>query len=109
MQNPPMEQMTQIYKNLKAFQKDAKKLARDGWTVQSQQAYQPRAGIGRIALLGGFGALLFRPQTQLSVVYVRQPQQPVQADPARPGYALDGRRLTLKESIEAARQRQQGR
>jgi hypothetical protein len=105
MQN---EQTMKRYKDQRAFQKDAPNMLARGWYIQSQNSYQPRAGIGRIVALGGIGALVFKPKEQVMVTYVRSAVNvppPLQGDPNRPGYSADGRRLTLKENIELAKQR----
>lgn len=51
------------------FQKDANKLARDGWTVAAQSERTPKRGCLRM-LAGGF--LFFRPKPRIVVTYNRQ-------------------------------------
>lgn len=56
------------YENSKEFDKDAKRMARDGWTVSQVTSQQPRPGIGRIVLLGIFAGV-FKPKPILVVTY----------------------------------------
>jgi hypothetical protein len=90
------EQQVKNYKNQRAFQKDAAKLQKDGWFVQGQNSYQPRG-------------LIFAKRQQIIVTYTRATQNiPPPLATGKPGYAADGRRLTLKESIQQAKE-QRGR
>lgn len=52
------------------YQKDANKLARDGYTVTSTTSEQPRSGCLRILTLGVF----FKPKPVLVVTYSKAPQ-----------------------------------
>jgi hypothetical protein len=63
-----VKQITRTYKGQKALEKGIKKMARQGWQVQSQSSFQPRAGVGRIVLLGIMAAVI-KPQTKWVVVY----------------------------------------
>ena len=56
------------YKNEKAFQKDARKLAKKGWAVQTVTSEQPRAGCARWLTIGLF-AVIFKPKPELVVTY----------------------------------------
>lgn len=56
------------YKGQRTYERDAAKMAERGYKVQSVASQQPRAGIGRIFLLGFF-ALLFKPKPVLVVTY----------------------------------------
>lgn len=79
MQQPP-ETMIQIYIGSKTFQKDAKRLARDGWTVASTTINKRRSSCLRVILLGLF-CLVFPPKPEIIVTYQRSlpmpPQQPI--------------------------------
>jgi hypothetical protein len=59
------------YKSDKAYKQDAEKLARQGYSVHSVVSEQVRSGCLRIILLGGFGALIWKPKPQLVVTYKR--------------------------------------
>jgi len=63
-----MPQQVKTYHSAKDMEKDAKKLMKKGWSVVSQDSSQPRAGIGRIGLLGPM-ALLFKPKREIVVIY----------------------------------------
>lgn len=56
------------YKDEKAYQKDAAKLARQGYEVASVVSEQPRSGCGRILAIGLFAAI-FKPKPELVVTY----------------------------------------
>ena len=58
------------YKTDPEYQKDANKLARDGYTVTSTTSEQPRSGCLRILTLG----ILFKPKPVLVVTYSQAPQ-----------------------------------
>ncbi len=45
-----------------------------GWRIVAQSSYRPCAGLGRIALLGGIGALVLKPKKQVMVAYLRTAQ-----------------------------------
>lgn len=66
-----VESMVRVYKNPKAYQKDASKLAKDQWQSDSVTERKPRAGIGRILSLGFF-TLLFPPKPELVVTYTKR-------------------------------------
>lgn len=53
------------------FQKDAQKLARQGWSVTAQSEETQRTGCMRFVMLGGVGALIFKPKPRLVVTYTR--------------------------------------
>lgn len=58
------------YRDRKAFEKDAQRLSRDGWTVQSSTERTQRSGCRRIVLLGPL-ALIFHPNAHIVVTYQR--------------------------------------
>lgn len=64
------------YKSQRRYERDAAKMVKRGYKVQSVTSQQPRAGIGRIFLLGFF-ALLFKPKPVLVVTYELQPKTAV--------------------------------
>jgi hypothetical protein len=64
------------YKYDKEYQRDAQRMAKAGYIVQSVTSEQPRAGCGRWLTLGIF-ALMFKPTPELVVTYVLA--QPVMA------------------------------
>jgi hypothetical protein len=65
-----VETMVRTYRSPDAYARDAKKLARDGWTVVNTFHRQPRAGIGRIVTLG-FATLLRPPSPEIVATYQR--------------------------------------
>lgn len=58
------------YKNTRDFERDARKMERQGWEVQSVVNQQPRPGVGRIVMLGLFAGV-FKPKPILVVTYKR--------------------------------------
>jgi len=54
------------------FQRDADRMASQGFAVSAQSIMQGRSGCMRILLLGGIGALLFRPADTLTVTFRKQ-------------------------------------
>ncbi len=69
-----METLILEYKSIEDFQKDAAKLAEQGWTVQSQTERTNRSGILRCCILSIF-ALVFPPKPSIIVTYVRPKSQ----------------------------------
>jgi hypothetical protein len=65
------ETMVREYKSIDDYRADAQKLARNGWNVKSVETIDPRSGCMRIILLGGIGALVFRPKPRIVVTYER--------------------------------------
>lgn len=63
-------QKVRTYEGERDMREGIARLARQGWRVASQSNYQPRAGLGRIALLG-FGALVIKPKAKFTVIYER--------------------------------------
>lgn len=62
------------YSSPGAFNRDAGKMARDGWSVVSTTERQPRAGCLRIVTLGLF-TLIFPPKPEIVVTYSRPRQR----------------------------------
>lgn len=60
------------YKSDKQYRKDAVVMAQAGWEVASVTSEQQRSGCGRIIMLGGIGALIWKPKPQLVVTYQRK-------------------------------------
>lgn len=58
------------YTGEKAMQRGISDMARQGWRVVSQSSFQPRAGVGRILLIGIFAAVI-KPKMKFQVVYER--------------------------------------
>ena len=59
------------YKTDPEYQKDANKLARQGYVVVNATSEQPRSGCMRILTLG----ILFKPKPQLVVTYQHHPNK----------------------------------
>lgn len=59
------------YKGAHEAQAGIATMARQGWRVSSQSSYQPRAGCLRILMLGGIGALVWKPKPRFVVTYTR--------------------------------------
>ena len=67
-----MQQTTvRTYKGQSEFERDAKRLAEQGWEVKTVTSQQPRSGCLRIIALGGIGALVFKPKPVVIVTYTR--------------------------------------
>lgn len=64
------ETMVRVYRGNAAYQKDATKLAKDGWNPTGMVERKPRAGCLRILTLGLF-TLIFPPKPELVVTYRR--------------------------------------
>jgi hypothetical protein len=64
------ETMVRVYKGNDAYQKDARKLADQGWRVVNVVERRPRAGCLRILLLWWL-TLLRPPRPELVVTYAR--------------------------------------
>jgi hypothetical protein len=63
---------------IKAFSRDAANLALEGYEPVSQSWGDGRGGCLRFILLGGIGALVFKPKGTLVVTYLqKQPRSPV--------------------------------
>ena len=69
-----LEQTTKTYKSAKDYEKDARKMQKDGWRVVNSNTFQPRSGIGRIVMTGGIGAIAFKPKPSITVIYERPRQ-----------------------------------
>jgi hypothetical protein len=69
-----METLVRSYKEVKHFNRDAQRLAKDGWQVSSSLDHKNRPGIGRIATLGLF-SLVRPPKHSMVVTYVRPTPQ----------------------------------
>lgn len=57
------------YKNEGEYQKDANKMLKQGYEVQTVISEQPRSGCMRFIALGGIGALVFKPKPVQVVTY----------------------------------------
>ena len=64
--------MVRTYTSPDAYQKDAEKLAGEGWAVVNTVEHAPRTGCMRFIMLGGIGALVFRPKHKIVVTYQRR-------------------------------------
>lgn len=65
------ETMVRTYTSAKAYQNDAKRLARDGWSAANVTEHRRRSGCIRVFLLLGIFALVFPPKPEIVVTYVR--------------------------------------
>src|SRR4051794_18555624 len=68
--NTSFETMVRTYKDTDDYQKDQKKLAKDGWSTQAMVERKPRAGVGRIVTLG-MASVIRPPKPELVVTYQR--------------------------------------
>lgn len=66
-----METTVREYGSRGDYAKGAERMARDGWAVVSTTEQTRRSGCLRIILLGGIGALIFRPKPRILVTYSR--------------------------------------
>ncbi len=60
------------YPDAGEYNKDLKKRTEAGWTVQQSMERTQRSGCMRIIMLGGIGALVFKPKPQVVVTYARE-------------------------------------
>ena len=67
---PKTETMVRVYKGNGDYQRDAKRLAKSGWSPLNVVERRPRAGCMRIALLWWL-TLLRPPRPELVVTYQR--------------------------------------
>jgi hypothetical protein len=65
-----VETMVRVYKDTGDYDKDQRKLAKDGWLTLTMVERTPRAGIGRMATLG-LMAVVRPPKPELVVTYQR--------------------------------------
>lgn len=65
------ETRVRIYKSSGSFQREASKLAQQGWSVTATTSRQPRAGCLRILTLG-IWTVVFPPKPEIVVTYSRQ-------------------------------------
>jgi hypothetical protein len=63
-------QTSRTYEGERALAEGIAAMARQGWRVVSQTSYQPRAGLGRVALLG-IGAAVIKPPVKFVVIFER--------------------------------------
>ena len=63
-----MKTVDKRYESEKDYQKDKKKMEKDGWYVVSRSDFQPGRGFARIVLTG----FLTKPKKQIIVVYGRE-------------------------------------
>lgn len=63
--------MVKQYDTHAAYQKDANKLAQQGWKVQNVTEQEQRSGLTRCCLLGLF-ALVLKPRNKILVTYVKE-------------------------------------
>lgn len=66
----PRSTMVREYASRKEFEKDANKLAKDGWAVVTQSEQTQRSGCARFLLIGPL-ALIFHPKSHIAVTYNR--------------------------------------
>lgn len=82
-----MEETTvRTYTSSRAFDRAQQQMAKEGWRVLSTTTLQLRPGVGRIALLGFFGAFLFKPKAQIVVTYARTRGASEQETPGGPSF-----------------------
>jgi hypothetical protein len=60
--------VVRTYKSAKTDERDSRRMASLGYTWDAPVSQQPRAGIGRVAMLGA-GALVFKPRSVLVVTH----------------------------------------
>jgi len=63
------ETMVRTYKDPKDYEKDVKKLSKDGWTILNTVDHQPRAGLVRT--FSGLGLIGSRPKAEMVVTFTR--------------------------------------
>ncbi len=80
------ETTVRTYASSRAFDRGQQEMAKEGWHVRTTTTHQPRQGIGRIAILGFFGAFLFKPKAQIVVTYARTRGASEQETPGGPSF-----------------------
>ena len=60
------------YKGTDEYAEDSQKMAREGWKVVSSSEQSQRTGCMRFVMLGGIGALVFKPKSHVLVTYERE-------------------------------------
>lgn len=65
------KQVTRTFKGDKELRHGIAHMQRHGWRVSSQSSYQPRSGLTRVILLGGIGALIWKPKPKFVVTFER--------------------------------------
>ena len=60
------------YKSLKAMQADAEVASSFGWHAGSVTQVPQRSGCMRMIMLGGLGAMIWKPPTRMIVTYRRK-------------------------------------
>ncbi len=63
------EMMVRTYKDPKDYEKDVKKLSKDGWQIVNTVNHQPQSGFVRT--MSGFGLLGSKPKAEMIVTYTR--------------------------------------
>lgn len=64
-------QVMRQYIGEKAMRNAILSMQNQGYRVSSQSSYQPRSGCMRVILLGGIGALIWKPKPVFVLTYVR--------------------------------------
>ncbi len=59
------------YRSAKEYQADLGRMVAQGWSVSNSVQNQPRTGCMRIIMLGGIGALIWKPKPEIIVTYTR--------------------------------------
>ena len=63
------ETMVRTYKDPKDYEKDVKKLSKQGWQILNTLDHQPRAGFART--MSGLGLLGSRPKAEMVITFTR--------------------------------------
>jgi hypothetical protein len=64
-------QVTYRYKGERRMRAAIATMAQHGWRVQTQSSHQPRSGCLRVVMLGGIGALIWKPKEVHTVTFER--------------------------------------
>jgi hypothetical protein len=65
-----LQTKVKVYQSNRQFQRNAKRMAKQGWRVVSTAQDKPRPGCGRIGCLGIFAGI-FPPKERMVVTYQR--------------------------------------
>ena len=57
------------YKSYKKYERGVEEMTKNGWRVCGVVSENPRSGCMRIIMLGGIGALIWKPKPVMAVTY----------------------------------------
>lgn len=67
----PAQTRTVTYKGEAEYKHGIAHMQRHGWRIQATASNQPRSGCMRVLMLGGIGALIWKPKAHFVVTFAR--------------------------------------